>query len=193
LEDYQKAREILKRGMEALPYSAQLWSTAGQFLAYLAPANLPDAETRKQWRLEGAAALSRACELASDNSNIPYHCIAAATLLNNAGQREAMIQMLTRTLAVNDDEQIRKLALGYLRKAINEREQEKQRRRIDAFNAEWRAAFDFVSKDTVLVLGPSVDTAQCAGVSISRAQGCALSWRQWSEQFAASQPHDTTE
>ena len=49
------------------------------------------------------ADLARACELASNNVNIPYGCIAVAAQLNKEGQREALILMLSRTLAVNDD------------------------------------------------------------------------------------------
>ncbi|HEX7668852.1 MAG TPA: HAT repeat-containing protein, partial [Polyangiaceae bacterium] len=37
LEHYEKAREIFLRGLAHFPYDSELWLTAGQYLAYLAP------------------------------------------------------------------------------------------------------------------------------------------------------------
>jgi tetratricopeptide (TPR) repeat protein len=52
LENYEKAREILLRGMRELPYSAELHSSGGQFLAYLGPNNLKDDKQKAQCRCE---------------------------------------------------------------------------------------------------------------------------------------------
>ena len=37
---YEKAREILNRGLKVLPYDTELWNSAGQFLAYIAAPQL---------------------------------------------------------------------------------------------------------------------------------------------------------
>ena len=87
VEDYVKARQILERGMDELPLDGELWSAAGQFMAYLAPSQLKDEEQKKEWRLAGARRLARACELVGKNENIPYHCITAAGIFTRAGQR----------------------------------------------------------------------------------------------------------
>src|SRR5262249_22116276 len=66
LEHWEKAREIYRRGMQNRPFDTELWSSAGQFLVYLAAPHLPTPELKREYRLEGARALARACELASD-------------------------------------------------------------------------------------------------------------------------------
>jgi hypothetical protein len=187
-EDYYKARELLVRGTEALPYHQELWLVAGQFIAYVAPSRLPEA-VREEWKLEGARLLSRACELATKNRNIPYHCISAVGLLNRAGQREALIQMLSRTLAVNDDEEIQQLALASLGTWVGEREREQYERRLGAFTARWQADLPFVSKEQMLVLGPSIDPYRCSGNApvlfasgpASAVTECVTSWASWAQ------------
>lgn len=182
LEDYLAARALHERGMAALPFHTELWSVAGQFAAYLAPQYLPE-EQKKEFKLAGARYMARACELASDNANIPYHCITAARILNRAGQREAVIRMLTRTLAVNDDPEVRKLALGYLEHAIGERERERYGRRLKELEAEWKAALPHASRIMMSLLGPGPEVWKCAGVSASSTAGCHTTWRAWGEMM----------
>ena len=182
LEDYLGARQLHERGMQALPFHTELWSVAGQFSAYLAQQYLPE-EHKKEFKLAGARFLARACELASNNANIPYHCITAARILNRAGQREAVIRMLTRTLAVNDDPEVRKLALGYLEHAIGERERERYGRRVQDLEAEWRAALPHASRTMMSLLGPGPDVWRCAGVSASSSAGCHTTWLGWGEMM----------
>jgi hypothetical protein len=189
--DYDKARELLLRGTRALPYNQELWLVAGQFIAYVAPARLADPAKREAWKLEGAGVLARACELATQNRNIPYHCVAAATLLNRAGQREALITMLTRTLAVNDDEEIQKLALASLGSWVGEREREQYQARARAFTDRWQTDLPFVSKEQQLLLGPRTEPLRCVGVATpARGNGaddpCVTTWAMWSEAFDAS-------
>jgi hypothetical protein len=179
LEHYVKAREILLRGTANRPYDTELWLTAGQFLAYLAPPYLPTDQMRREWKLEGARILSRACELASKNENVPYHCITAAALLESAGEREAAIQSLTRLLAVTDDPEIERMAIGYLQKKLSERQSEKQARRRDAFRQAWKSDLPFISKDMLLLLGPRTDTASCAGPARAGSDACVSTWRDW--------------
>lgn len=176
--DYKKARQILERGMRELPYDAELWTSAGQFLAYLAPPHLP-AKVRVAWRRAGARRLAHACELIGKNENLPYHCITAAAILSRQGARQATIEFLERVLAVADDEQIRKLALGYLKRAIGEQVQSKAEARLQRFHKAWHADLGFVHKDMLLVLGPHFEAASCAGLARAGKQECATTWRAW--------------
>lgn len=177
-QDYFKAREVLERGLRNRPYDTELWLTAGQFLAYLAAPYVPD-HVRPEWKRAGGKVLARACELASKNENIPYNCIVAANLLDTAGEREAAIESLRRLLAVNDDPEIERRALGYLGRRLDEREREKQRGRRAAFQELWQRDLPFVKKDMLLLLGPPTDTGRCAGVEHPRDERCATSFRDW--------------
>src|SRR5690606_34068381 len=159
-EDYDKAREILLRGTRALPYHQELWFVAGQFIAYVAPPHLEDADAKQRWRVEGAKLLARACELASSNDRIPRHCIVAASILNQAGEREALIRMLERTIAVVDDEEVQTLARAARDKWAAERDTAIVR---DAIDDAWRRQLPFVPLDRFNLLGPEVPTLGCAG------------------------------
>ncbi len=187
-QDWDKAREIQLRGTEALPYHQQMWFVAGQFIGYIAPPNLQDPEKAKRWRLEGAKILARACELASDNDNIPYHCITAATLLNKAGEREALIQWLTRMVAVTDDEEIRERALATLGRWGDEKTEAEQQRRVEAFTKAWSQGLRFVPKHRMLLLGPPVDPFACSGQTQQYSSqspdvaSCDYSWKRWFER-----------
>jgi tetratricopeptide (TPR) repeat protein len=182
LEDYLGTRTLQERGLEHLPYNTELWSVAGQFAAYLAQPHLPP-EYRQEFKLAGARFLARACELASNNGNIPYHCIAAAQILNRAGQREAVIRMLSRTLSVNDDPDIRKRAVGFLQQAVSERDREQQMRRIDALEARWKADLPHASRTLMSLLGPGPDVWRCTGVDASGTPGCQTTWRDWNRSL----------
>lgn len=180
LENVQKAREILHRGMKELPNSPELWSTAGQFLAYLGPgAYVKDEKEKAQWRLEGAQAMAHACEISDSSSNIPYHCIVASGILSRAGNREAQVQMLTRVLAVNDDPYIQQLARGQLAQLKGELQSDIAPRREASFKKAWKADLGYLSKDAMLVLGPKVDLAACSGLQAADRDECVVTWRDW--------------
>jgi hypothetical protein len=180
LEDYLGARRLQERGLEALPYHAELWTVAGQFAAYVAPPFLP-AEHRAEFKRAGAEHLARACELASNNANLPYHCITAAKLLDRSGEREAMIRMLSRTLAVNDDPEVQRMALAYLGKASDERLKEHLGRRGRALEAEWKSSLPHASRALVSLLGPRPNLWRCAGSGAARSPGCFTTWRDWGD------------
>lgn len=181
--DYVKARQILERGMDELPYDGELWNTAGQFMAYLAPTQFDDPKVKREWRLAGARRLARACELIGANDNIPFHCITAAGLFSRAGERDATVQFLRKVMAVVDDPDVRQLALGYLAKAVGEQERDLVQYRVDQFVGLWGKDLPFVSKDRYLVVGPPCDVARCAGQGTSRDVGCAVTWRDWAERL----------
>jgi hypothetical protein len=178
LDDYLDARRLQERGLEQLPYHTELWSVAGQFAAYLAPPFLPESH-RAEFKQAGARDLARACELASNNANIPYHCITAAKMLNRSGQREAMMRMLSSTLAVNDDPEVRRMALAYLAQASDDRLRERFARRGEAIDAEWKASLPHASRNLLSLLGPGPKVWRCAGVAASRTAGCYTTWRDW--------------
>ena len=180
LEDYLNTRRLHERGEQALPTHQELRLVAGQFATYIVPQRIPEPYA-KEIKRKGIADLSRACELTSNNANIPYGCIGVISQLNKEGQREALIRMLSRTLAVNDDPEIRRIALLHLQRQMNEREQERYGRRLQALEGLWKEQMPQVSRVMVSILGPGPDVWKCAGRAASTTQGCETSWRDWGE------------
>lgn len=194
LADYQLARRLFERGLEELPNDGQLWLTAGQYIAYLAPPHLGDPELFKAWRLDGARVMARACELVGSHENLPFQCITAATLYSHHGELEASERFLERVLAVNDDPEIQQLALGYLSNRLAEGARARVEARFLRLDAARAADLPFVSKDRWLVLGPPFDAAASAGRcdgserGVTAAPGesapqaaCVTDWRRFSE------------
>ena len=186
LEDYLGVRKLHERGLAELPSHTELWSVAGQYASYLAPPLLQE-PYRSEFKRAGAPILARACELASNNQNIPYHCITAARMFDRTGQREAMVRMLTRTLAVNDDPKVRELAFSYLERAENDRERERYARRDKALEAEWLATAPQASRNLLSLLGPGPNVWRCAGEGASGQAGCYTSWRDWGDALDRAQ------
>jgi hypothetical protein len=185
-EFYRKARRIQDRGLQEFPGDQELWNTSGQFLAYLAPSYLTDFDEKMEYRREGARRLMRACELIGSNDNIPYHCITAANLLSEQGNREAMRQFLERMANISDDPKIQELASGYLRKVVGAEEAARAAARNARFNVAWQSDLAFVPRSAIHALGPDFDPAACAGVSVSPLPGCATSWLLWSQSAESS-------
>jgi hypothetical protein len=181
LEDYRAARSLLERGLKQFPYDGELWLIAGQYLAYLAGPHVPEAE-REAWRLEGAKKLARSCELIGSNENIPYHCIAAARLFDQAGSRGVMRSFLERVMAVSDDPEIQALAGGYLGRVLGQGERERAEERNRRLRAVWSRDLRFVSLETLLLLGPRFSPARCAGLAAPSAVNCDTSFRAWGER-----------
>ena len=179
LEHYVKAREILLRGTRERPFDALLWMSAGQYLAYLAPPHLPSEQQKQAWQQEGAQLLTRACELQSDDENIPYQCIVAAGMLNKSGMHEANIQFLERFLAVNDDPEVRARAENYLREALKAQGKEMIELHSRRFRDAWKADLGFASQDLALVVGPGFDPVACVRAPGDRErEACATAWRE---------------
>lgn len=181
LDDYREARRIEERGLRHFPYDGELWLIAGQYLAYLAAPHIPEAE-REAWRLEGAKKLARSCELIGSNENIPYHCITAAQLFNDAGSRNAARSFLQRVLAVSDDPEIQALAGGYLGRVVGQAERDRVEERNRRLRAVWSNDLRFVSREMLLLLGPRFDAARCAGVPARNDSACATTFRAWGEK-----------
>ena len=178
---YAKARQILERGLRELPYDTELWSSAGQFMAYIAAPRFADKAQAAAWRLEGARKLARACELVGNNENVPYHCINAATLLSEAGEQAALNKFLNRFLLVNDDPAVRSMAIAALRRSAPQDEHGLDER-VARLQAAWGKDLPFITRSALFVLGPATNSAACAGLTRSDNVACASSWRDWTER-----------
>jgi hypothetical protein len=178
---YRKARQILERGLVALPYDTELWSSTGQFLAYIGAERLSDPTEQAEWRLDGARRLARACELISNNENIPYHCINAATLLSEAGEQAATKKFLQRLLLVNDDPEIRAMARAALIRASGQDANQELEEHNNWLQTAWKRDLPFVTRSALFVLGPGSDPAWCAGSVHADDPACATSWRDWAD------------
>lgn len=177
LQDYRAARRLQDRGLSEFPLDSELWLIAGQFSAYLASPHVPESE-QAAWRLDGARKLARSCELVGQNQNIPHHCITAALLYDEAGNRDAVKRFLERVLAVSDDPEIREVAASYLGRAVGEGERERVEGRAQRFRTLWADDLTFVSMDLLLTLSPRFDAALCAGRDRPQ-EGCFTSYRAW--------------
>lgn len=186
VELYRKARQIQERGLKELPHDQELWSAAGQFLAYLAPQQLQDPEEKKEYKRTGAQYLMRACNLVGSNENIPHHCITAANLLNDASDRDAKQQFLERMLTMTDNPEIQELALGLLKRNMGEQAQAAIKQRQAQFRARWQADLPHSPRVEMGALGPSFDAAACAGAERALVPECATSWRVWGDSERAS-------
>src|SRR6185503_18069668 len=108
LEEVRKAREIMERGVAARPLDGELWLVLGQFVSYIAPGSyLTDEEEIKRWRREGVVYLARAAELGGDDSKISWQALGGVGILHRAGERDAAIRFLKRTMAVTEDEELK--------------------------------------------------------------------------------------
>ncbi|HXK18292.1 MAG TPA: hypothetical protein VNG33_10845 [Polyangiaceae bacterium] len=185
-DDYRRARKIQEQGLRELPYDQELWNTSGQFLAYLAPSYLSDPEEKVEFRRSGAQKLMRACELIGSNDSVPYHCITAATLLSEPGDREARRQLLERLASTSDDPKIQEIAQSNLRRLSGALAADRSAARTASFKAAWRGDLPFVPLDGILALGPKFDPAACAGLAVAGQAGCEVSWLSWSAAAESS-------
>ena len=176
--DYENAREILERGMKAFPYDADLWLSSGQFLSYIAPpriAELADETVAKEWRAAGMKRLARSCELIGNNDALPYHCVTAARLMSQTGEREALKQFVERVLAVTDDPQVHEQALASLSRALGDEQKEEMKRRRERLDRVRANDLPFVGKDRYLLIGPKTNGFACLGSKAKNALECATS------------------
>jgi len=176
--DAENARRLFERGLRERPNDAQLHLQAGSFMAYLAPSILPE-EQHKEWRLAGARLMSRAGELGAADTNLQWHSLASARALNRAGERAAAIAFLERIFEITEDAELRQEILRQLRGLQAEDAAERARGAAERFEKTWRDDLPFVSRSMVLLLGPSVSAAPCAGVGRGGLIDCARDWKTW--------------
>jgi len=179
LSDYRDARAILERGMHELPYDAELWLTAGQYLAYLAAPHiesLAGSEQAKAWRMEGARRLARACELGGADETLPYHCVSAASIFGREGKREALIRFVERVLSVTDDPEVHQQALLALARVTSKEQMEQIKKRGERLDQMRKSDLPFVPKDLYLLLTPPYHPESCLGSDYRDRPGCATSF-----------------
>jgi hypothetical protein len=173
--DARAARAYLERGTRERPYDADVWLEYGQFIAFLAPTFLKDKAEIEAWRKDGALAMARSIELGSN----PGRSLTVATLLNQAGERQAAIKQLERTYALTEDPQMReqwRLKLAYL---SGKRDVES---RVGAFEYEWRTRYPFLRREGALLLGQTTSPAACAGPDARERRECPADWTAASDQ-----------
>ncbi|RYZ02898.1 MAG: hypothetical protein EOO73_29695 [Myxococcales bacterium] len=185
---YRRARAIQERGLRNLPYDQELWSSSGQFLAYLAPGRLSNPAEQEEFRRAGAQHLMQACNLIGSNDNIPYHCVTAARLLNREGQVGAARDMLVRLQNMSEDPKLQELAAAYLSQIAGQDERMKLAAVQQRFRDEWQADLPLSPRVEIGALGPRFDAAACAGLRPSEPSRCATSWRSWGKLHGSSQP-----
>lgn len=168
-DDARRARAYLERGTQARPYDPNVWLHYGQYIAFLAPSFLKDKEEIERWRVDGAMAISRAVDLGADADR----SLAATTILDKAGERKAAVQQLQRTYALTDDPELRRQIRLKLEKMNATVDADETVGRVETL---WRNRYPFLSRGEVLLIGPHVDAAACAGVSSTEPR-CAHVWR----------------
>lgn len=175
----RQARELVLRGTREFPFDQELWNSAGQYLAYLAPSWLSDPKEAQAFREEGAKVLARACELVGSNENIPHNCISAAALFSRDGNNTATRDFLIRMLEVLDDPELRAMAEGRLKQLDGESAVLESRARLERFNRYRAGDLPFVSRVELQSVGPRFDPAACAGrMAPPGDQQCSTSFRQ---------------
>ncbi|HSN99838.1 MAG TPA: hypothetical protein VLS89_16190 [Candidatus Nanopelagicales bacterium] len=186
-DEVLKAREIMERGARHRPLDPELWLVLGQFVAFIAPAAyLRDDEEKKQWRLDGARYLARAAELGGGDANMSWQALGGAGILGRAGQQDAQLRFLERTLAVTDDEELKQNLRQQIEGLEAERAKDSYARREARFNEIWRRDLPFASKTTVLVVGPPRDPTYCAGGAHADEPRCAITWSGWAQRVGGS-------
>ena len=183
--DALKAREILERGCAERPLDGELWLVAGEFVAFIAPASsyLSGPEEVARWRLDGARMLAHAAELGGDKSYISWQALGGVGILSRAGERDAAIRFLRRTLAVTDDPELKDRIQAQLDRLVGE---ERELAREDLFHRLDRGILEarrrdlpFVARRRLMIIGPPRDWAYCAGPAHRDEAACASSWREW--------------
>jgi hypothetical protein len=190
-EEVLKAREIMERGAANRPLDAELHLVLGEFLAFIAPASyITDPAEQAAWRVDGARVLARAAELAGNDSHISWQALGGVGILSRAGERDAAIRFLQRTLAVTDDQELKARIQTQLDQLSGERRSAQRddlfRRLDEGVWALRHRDLPFVARMEYMVLGPPRDPAYCAGPAHALEARCAPSWRAWEEREEAA-------
>jgi hypothetical protein len=189
LEDAKRTRVILERGLQNRPLDADLWRTAGQFVAFIVPGTyLKDQAERDAWRADGARMLAHAAELGGDEGYSGWAAVASAGILRRQGERDAAIRLIKRTLAVTEDEELRDNLEKQLALLVGEQDKDAYLRRRRDFFALSMRDLPWVKPTTLYVLGPPFDAAYCAGGAHADEQRCALTWKAWAAAGSAEKP-----
>ena len=179
-QDARDTRRLLELGVEARPFDAQLLYQAGAFIAYIAPTYLPESE-HQDWQLAGARLIARAAELGNKEAGV-REAFAGASLLSRNGQREAAVAVLERTFELTDDEGARAEILRRLAALRADAAIDRAKSASRRFETAWHDDLPFVSRSSVLLIGPKEDPYACAGPRPTLSVVCALDWKTWIER-----------
>jgi hypothetical protein len=171
-QDARAARRYLEFGLKQRPNDHRIWLRYGQFLAFLAPSFLTSDTEKDDWRHVGAEALMKAVQLGADADR----SLAAASMLKRWGKGDAARRYLGQMYALADDENTRAEIAASLHALNASEEQDAAERTIRAIESRWRQDMPFVPRGEFLLLGPGVDPARCAGLSMSGKPSCAHDW-----------------
>jgi hypothetical protein len=178
-EEVLLTRSILERGMRNRPLDGGLWLAAGEFIAYIAPASyLTDPAEQAEWRMAGARILARTAEIGGSDPTIAWRAVGGASILRRAGEREAAVRFLQRTLAITDDPELKDKIRAQL--FALHRDQLFPRLEQGVYDLR-HGDLPFVSRMEYLVLGPPRDPALCAGPAHERDPDCAPTWHEWEQ------------
>ena len=162
-------RRYFERGTAEHPYDGDLWLTYGQFLAFLAPSFIADPAEQDRWRRDGAFAIVHAVDLGAD----AQRSLSASTILSRAGESKAAIKQLQRAYALSDDPDTRQQISLKLQRLEASTESEDI---ITKVEQEWHTQLPFLSRSAALLVGPTRDTAACAGPASNAIAACAGDW-----------------
>jgi len=170
-EDALAARRYLEEGTRLRPRDPNVWLHYGEFVSYLGVAWLDEGE-REAWRRDGALAIVHAVELGAK----PDRTLAAVTLLNRAGEREAARRALERAYAVAEDDDTResvRFQLDKLHAAGQADERERHRLVIERRRSK---TMPFIPTTGFLLLGPPKSPLACVGPGSSARPECPTDW-----------------
>lgn len=186
-EEIRAVRTLLERGLAVRPLDSELWFNYGQFVGFVAPAGyLESDEESDRWRLDGSRALARATELGGDADRIAYKALAGATMLRKAGEREASIRFLEKSLSVTEDEELAADIRARLRVHYGEKELERVQHRMQAFQSVWVNKLPAATRTMALLMSPPRDPIACALPEMRETAACATTWKAWAERLTGA-------
>lgn len=182
-ESIRQARRILERGLAQRPFDAELHLNYGQFLAYIAPGMLSDSKEREAWIQAGIKALTRAMDLGGQNEFVAWRSLPVATILSRQGEVDAAIRFLERAYSIAEDEEARADIAQRLEALTQGKARTRELRFTREFDEVWRKDLPFAPRMVMSVLGPSIDSAACAGPARdeARRKECLRDWNAWAE------------
>lgn len=180
-ENLRKAREILEFGLGRFPDQAELWLTAGQFVAYLAPQRLPETEDRNEWRRAGLTMIQQACETYLSSGQVPGPCLRATSRLSEEGETAAAIRSLERFIAIADNPATRKNAIERLEALVGQRAVRRRAASLQRIEALRRSDLPAADRLRYQLLVPPMNPRRCL-LGIDRGDQCATSFAAVNEE-----------
>lgn len=179
IENLRIARDIQERGLKEYPDDAELWMSAGMFVAYVAPQRLGDNEDKSEWKAAGATMIQRACDIWPKNETTPPACFTSVRLFEKVGQNEAAIASTERLLALTDDPETRAKAMAYLSGLMGQREARKREQLANKMSDLQARDLPGVSRTEYQLMLPRTNVRDCAGIRVPWARReCESSYAQ---------------